>query len=160
MKNLLPVFYNFDAMLTSIMRRWGHLFLRISLGIIFLWFGALKIFGVSPVAELVQQTYYFLPGSWLMITLGELEVLIGVCLISGILLRIALGLLLIQMIGTFASFFFAPQFFFTHQNILLLTTEGEFIIKNLVLISAAIVLGGYTVKPLGSNNKFKAKDFY
>ncbi len=148
MKNFPSIFYNLDAMVTSAMRRWGHGFLRVSLGIVFLWFGALKIFGVSPVAEMVQRTYYFLPGQWLVVTLGEGEVFIGVCLISGILLRVALGLLWIQMAGTFLSFFLAPQLFFMQGNIFFLTTEGEFIIKNLVLISAGIVIGGYTVKPL------------
>lgn len=153
MKNLLPIFYHLDTLFTSAMRRWGHLSLRVSLGIIFLWFGALKIFGISPVAELVQRTYYFLPSQWLVVTLGEVEVLIGACLISGILLRVALGLLWIQMAGTFLSFFLAPQLFFMQGNIFLLTMEGEFIIKNLVLISAGIVIGGYTVKPLGLSRK-------
>ena len=150
MKNLPPLFYHVDAMFISAMRRWGFLFLRVSLGAVFLWFGMLKLFGVSPVAQLVQSTYYFLPGQWLMITLGEVEVLIGICLISGIMLRLALGLLWIQMAGTFASFFLNPSLFFMHGNILLLTTEGEFIVKNLVLLSGGIVLGGYAVKPLSA----------
>ena len=150
MKNLPPLFYHVDAMFISAMRQWGFLFLRVSLGAVFLWFGMLKLFGVSPVAQLVQSTYYFLPGQWLMITLGEVEVLIGICLISGIMLRLALGLLWIQMAGTFASFFLNPSLFFMHGNILLLTTEGEFIVKNLVLLSGGIVLGGYAVKPLSA----------
>ncbi len=128
------------------MHRWAIPFLRIALGIIFLWFGALKIFGVSPVAELVAKTYYFLPTKDFLFILGIWEVSIGLGLIFKIALRVTLALLWLQMAGTLMSFFLMPTLFFNNGNILLLTAEGEFVVKNLVLIAAGLVIGGYEVK--------------
>lgn len=140
-------FGEFDSYLIARMRIWGIPLLRISLGIVFLWFGALKIFGVSPVADLISQTYSFFPTHAFMLALGVWEVLIGIGLISNIALRTTLFLLWLQMAGTFAAFVMNPELFFQHGNPLILTTEGEFVIKNLVLVSAGIAVGGHSLEP-------------
>lgn len=121
--------------------------LRVALGIVFLWFGALKVFGVSPVADLVAETYHFFPQPAFLLILGFWEVVIGVLLIGRVTLRFALILLWLQMLGTLLAPAFAPRIFFLDGNPLLLTTEGEFVVKNFVLIAASLVIGGHELKP-------------
>lgn len=136
-----------DRILISSMRARGIPALRVSLGIIFLWFGALKVFGVSPVTELIGRTYSFLPQPELLVLLGTWEVIIGAGLLMKFALRATLALLWLQMAGTLIAPVLAPNIFFTGGNPFLLTVEGEFVLKNLVLISAGIVIGGYMVRP-------------
>jgi len=144
MENL---FYKFDQFFIGRMNRWGIPILRFALGIVFLWFGSLKIFNVSPVAGLIAGTYSFLPLQTFMAVLGVWEVIIGIGLIFKLSLRITLAFLWIQMAGTLFSLILNPSIFFQGGNLLLLTTEGEFVVKNLVLIAAGIVIGGYEVLP-------------
>lgn len=121
--------------------------LRIALGIVFLWFGALKVFGVSPVADLIKETYSFVPPDAFLLIVGIWEILIGVGLILKLALRVTLALLWIQMLGTFGAPILAPHIFFLNGNPFLLTTEGEFVVKNIVLITAGLVIAGHQVKP-------------
>ena len=144
MENL---FYKFDQFFIGRMNRWGIPILRFALGIVFLWFGSLKIFNVSPVAGLIAGTYSFLPLQTFMAVLGVWEVIIGIGLIFKLSLRITLAFLWIQMAGTLFSLILNPSIFFQGGNLLLLTTEDEFVVKNLVLIAAGIVIGGYEVLP-------------
>lgn len=125
------------------MRRYGVTALRIALGLVFLWFGALKIFGVTPVTELIRATYSFFPTEPFILILGIWEVLIGVGLLFRLCLRTTLALLWLQMLGTLVAPLLAPELFFVNQNPLLLTLNGEFIVKNLVLIAAGLVIGGF-----------------
>ena len=127
------------------MRKWGIPVLRVALGIVFLWFGALKIFGVTPVADLVGQTYSFFPVTEFLVFLGVWEVVIGIGLILKIFLRSVLAMLWLQMLGTFIASILEPSMFF-NGNIFLLTIEGEFLVKNLVLVASGIVIGGHEVK--------------
>lgn len=140
------MFKELDDWMISMMRRWGLPLLRVSLGVVFIWFGALKIFGVSPVIEMIHQTYSFFP-DWFITALGIWEVIIGLGLVFRIMLRVTLGFMWMQMAGTFGSILLAPHLFFTAGNPLLLTTDGEFVIKNIVFIAAGIVIGGLEVSP-------------
>jgi putative oxidoreductase len=114
--------------------------LRVALGIVFLWFGLLKIIGQSPVADLISHTYTFLPLTPFMMFLGIWEVVIGLGLITNKFMKVILPLMWLQMFGTFFSVVLTPSIFFMHGNPLLLTTEGEFVIKNLVLVAASFPL--------------------
>jgi len=136
----------FDEKFITAMHAWGISILRISLGVVFFWFGALKLVGVSPVTAIVASTYSLFPAQSFILILGVLEVLLGVGLITKRFLRATLFLLWLQMAGTLASFALAPSLFFFQGNPLFLTVEGEFVIKNLVLIAASIVIGGFEVK--------------
>lgn len=135
-----------DNLFISEMHTWSIPVLRVALGIVFLWFGALKIFGVSPVAELIRVSYSFFPAHSFLIFLGVWEMAIGVGLMFKITLRFFLFLLWLQMAGTFLAPLLAPHIFFIGNNPLFLTTEGEFIVKNFVLIASSLVIGGYEVK--------------
>lgn len=137
----------FDRIFISGMHTWEIPALRVALGIVFLWFGLLKIFGNSPAAELVRETYSFMPEPAFVTVLGVWEMLIGLGLLFKILLRVTLLLLWVQMAGTLLAPVFSPLTFFAPGNMLFLTLEGEFVVKNLVLIAASIVIGGYEVSP-------------
>lgn len=139
------LFKHLDRFLIDHMGKWGIVYLRIALGMVFLWFGALKIAGFSPVFDLLEKTWSFIPTSAFVIGLGILEIIIGIGLLAKKCLRTTLALLWLQMLGTLITPFLAPEIFFSHNIPLLLTLEGEFIVKNFVLIAAGIVIGGYEV---------------
>ena len=130
-----------DTNVVGFLRRWSIPALRISLGIVFIWFGALKVFDVTPVADLVGRTVYWFDPSWVVPVLGAFEIVVGLGLLFKIALRAVLGLFALQMVGTFLVLILLPDVSFQDGNPLLLTVEGEFVIKNLVLLSAGMVVG-------------------
>jgi len=131
----------------------GLTVLRIALGIIFFWFGFLKFFhGLSPAEELASRTIFklsfgLIPAHVSTYILASWETLIGLGLLTGWFLDPTLLLLYFQMAGTFLPMFFFPHEIFAN-TIFVPTMEGQYIIKNLVLISAGIVIGS-TVKGAG-----------
>ena len=120
----------------------GVRLLRLSLAITFIWFGMLKVVGVSPVRDLVAHTVYWVSPEFFVPFLGVWEVVVGLGLLFAVAIRLTLLFFWLQMIGTFLVLVLRPDIAFQHGNPLLLTTEGEFVIKNLVLISAGLVVGG------------------
>jgi uncharacterized membrane protein YkgB len=110
------------------------------LGFLFVWFGGLKIIGRSPVAGLVGRTLPFANPHLVLLALGTAEVALGLLLISGALVRIALPALAIHLVGTLSTFVMAPDLMFSDGDPLLLTANGEFVAKNVVLIAATLVL--------------------
>ena len=130
-----------DEVVIPFLRRWGVPTLRISLAVVFIWFGALKVFGVSPVVDLVASTVYWVDPDWFVPALGVVEVLIGVGLAARLGLRLVLLVLALQMLGTFLVFALLPEVTFQDGNPLQLTIEGEFVLKNLVLLASAMVVG-------------------
>ena len=131
----------FDRRMASWMAYYGHRLLRFSLAIIFIWFGLLKLLGISPAAELVAHTVVWFPPRVFVPVLGWWEVTIGVCLLFRPMVRLALLLLFLQMPGTALPLVLLPGVCFSKFP-LGLTLEGQYIIKNLTIISAAIVIGG------------------
>lgn len=135
-----------DARITSWMARHGLPLLRVSLGIVFLWFGALKFFpGLSPAHDLAARTIERLSFGTVhadvsIPVLATWESLIGLGLLFGIFMRATLFLLAVQMAGTLMPLVLFPGEVFTRIPYAP-TLEGQYIIKNAVLISAAIVLG-------------------
>ena len=130
-----------DRRMVGFMRKHGIRFLRLALGTVFVWFGALKVAGVSPVAELVAQTVYWVRPETFMPILGLWEIAVGAGLLFRAALRLTLFLFWLQLAGTFLVLIVRPDIAFQHGNPLLLTTEGEFVIKNLVLIAAGLAVG-------------------
>ena len=130
-----------DRRILALLERAALPLLRLSLGLVFVWFGALKIAGETPVADLVADTVYWVDPSWFVPLLGVFEVVVGIGLLWGRLLRIVLALFVLQMMGTFLVLVIQPEVAFQDGNPLMLTTEGEFVIKNLVLLSAGLVIG-------------------
>ena len=142
MKNTL---IQFDRKATKGMNFMSSPAIRISFGVIFIWFGILKPLGLSAAEGLLKETVKWLsfcsPEYWLLI-IGWWEVLIGILFLFKRTTRMAIVLLFLQMTGTFMPLFLLPEVTFQSNSILLPTLEGQYIIKNLMIISAAFVLGG------------------
>jgi uncharacterized membrane protein YkgB len=130
-----------DLQVLRFLNRHSLTLLRFSLAVVFIWFGALKVFGVTPVAELVSSVVYWVDPDWFVPFLGFLEIAVGLGLLFSVGMRIVLFVFVAQMIGTFLVLIIRPDIAFQNGNPLLLTTEGEFVIKNLVLISAGLTVG-------------------
>jgi uncharacterized membrane protein YphA (DoxX/SURF4 family) len=135
-----------DRRITGWMAEHGMLLLRIALGVVFFWFGALKLIpGASPAEAIAGQTIERLTGGLVAAetavpVLAIWEVAIGVGLFIGRGMRITLLLLFVQMLGTITPLFLFPSETFTHFP-WAPTLEGQYIIKNVVIVAAAIVLG-------------------
>ena len=153
----MQIFDRADRAIVRWMGDYGVTILRVSLGIVFFWFGVLKYFPhASPAEVLAGKTI-------LVLTLGHVgpnvslpflatwECLIGLGLISGAAKRVTLFLLFAQMAGTLLPLFFFPAQTFASIP-LVPTLEGQYIIKNLVLISAGIVIGA-TVRGGGAHDR-------
>ena len=123
--------------------------IRISLFIIFFWFGFLKIINLSPAQELVMDTVYWMPfldaATWTII-IGIWEVFIAIFFLFKRTTLIAMVLLLIQMTGTFLPLVILPEVTFQNSNPFLPTLEGQYIIKNIIIITAALIIGGTQLK--------------
>ncbi|MEO6695077.1 MAG: hypothetical protein ABIY50_06400 [Ignavibacteria bacterium] len=135
-----------DRSISGFMNRHGVKALQISLAIIFVWFGLLKVLDISPAAGLVKATVNWMPlfdtDTWLKI-IGYWEVIIGVCFLFKKTLRIAIALLAMQMVGTFMPLVILTGVTFQQGMFPYAPTiEGQYIIKNLLIISAALVIGG------------------
>jgi len=141
MHSLLSTYHRLDRVIVAFMNTWGIRLLRLALAITFIWFGALKVFNVSPVADLVAQTLYWLPSAWVVPFLGLWEIAVGLGLLFSFALRLTLLFFFLQMAGTFLVLIVHPGLSFQNGNPLLLTVLGEFVVKNLVLLSAGLVVG-------------------
>lgn len=134
-----------DARVAAWLARHGLVLLRLALGLVFFWFGVLKFFpGLSVAESLAGRTILKLSlghvsPSASMPILATWECLIGLSLASGRFMRVGLFLLLLQMPGTFLPLVFFPSE--TWTRLYAPTLEGQYIIKNCVLLGAALVLG-------------------
>lgn len=135
-----------DVRITGWMARHGVRLTRIALGVVFTWFGALKLVpAASPAADLASRTierltFGVVPSSVGLPVLAVWEVLIGVGLLLGRGLRVVLLLLFVQMAGTLLPLVLFPEETFARFP-WAPTLEGQYILKNVVLVAAAIVVG-------------------
>jgi putative oxidoreductase len=135
----------FEDRAAALAGRYGVVALRVTLALTFLWFGALKVTGDTPVGDFVARTVDWVPGvsgGWFVPLLGAVEVLLGAALLFGRGMRVVLPLLFAHLAGTFLALITQPDATFQGGNPVLLTTEGEFVIKNLILLSSVLVLYG------------------
>ena len=142
-------FHAVDAQIASSMDRVGIRLLRYAIGLVFIWFGALKLVpGLSPAEDLVKATVYVVDAEVFFPILAVWEILIGVLLLIRPAVRGALLLLALQMPGTFLPFVVLPEVcvstwpLTSPLDLFGLTMEGQYIVKNLVLIAAGLVVGG------------------
>lgn len=154
--NIKELYNSVDKRIIAWMARHGITLMRVALGIVFLWFGALKFFpGLSVSDDLAVRTISMLSLDYVspsvsLPMLAIWECAIGLGLIFGNFLRVTLLLLLLQMMGTFLPLVFFPSETWTHIPYEP-TLEGQYIIKNLILLGAGIVVGatvrGGNIKP-------------
>ena len=132
---MIKPMYNFNT---------NDFLVRIPIFIIFFWFGILKIMDLSPAQQLVKDTVYWMPflsaESWTYI-IGVWEVLIAICFLFKRTTLIAMILLFLQMSGTFLPLLILPEITFQNSNPFLPTLEGQYIIKNIIIITAALMIG-------------------
>ena len=129
-----------DRFLIRFMDVVGIPFLRVGVGVVFIWFGALKPLGLSPAEDLLAATVYWWTPELVVPAIGYWEVLIGIAFLIPSMTRVAIFLLAPQMAGTFLPLVLLPEVVWTSFP-LGLTLEGQYIIKNLVVIGAALVIG-------------------
>ncbi len=135
-------FDQLDQQISTWMHHTGTPVLRIGLGIVFFWFGLLKFFpNLSPAEGLVRNTVYFMNPDIFLPILATWETVIGIGLITNKFMRVTLLLLFLQMPGTALPLIILPDVVWTVFPYGL-TLEGQYIVKNLVLIGAGLVLGG------------------
>ncbi|MFA6898729.1 MAG: hypothetical protein WC256_00810 [Desulfurivibrionaceae bacterium] len=130
-----------DIRISEGMDRYCQPLMRYSIALIFIWFGLLKPLGMSPEEELIKRTVYWVSPQIFLPVLGWWEVTVGLCLLYRPLIRIALLLLLLQLPGTMLPLILLPEICFTHPPFGL-SLEGQYIVKNIFLVSAAFMIGG------------------
>ena len=147
------VIIKLDIFISKYMSTYGNLLLRYSLAMIFIWFGLLKPLGISPAQELVENTVYWFDDKATFVNfLGWWEVVIGFTMCVRPLIRISIFLLFLQMPGTFLPLVLLPEVCFTDFPYGL-TLEGQYIVKNLIIISSALVIGGTVRKNISDSTK-------
>lgn len=119
--------------------------LRLSLAVIFLWFGLLKFFGYDPVYDIINSTYPWLATDMGNMILGAFETLIGLGLLFNIWPKIVHVILVIHMSGTLLTFFISPELMFD-PHFPILSLAGEFVFKNILLVSAGLVILAHELK--------------
>ncbi|MCB1110365.1 MAG: hypothetical protein KDK64_05240 [Chlamydiia bacterium] len=141
MRHLIEKYFALEKKISHTLRRSGPKLLFGAYGIIFIWYGLLKIIGISPVEELVERATNWFFTHEFVITLGIWEVCLGIFLFIPKLRRLGLLLLFLQFPGTFMPLFTNPEDCFTVFPFGL-TLEGQYIFKNLILISGGLVMVG------------------
>ncbi len=146
---------------SALASRYTLLSLRLSMGVVYVWFGAVKFFpGLSPAEHLVTRTFELLSfgtvGPSVSLPLvATMEVLIGLGLLTGMWMRTTLILLAAQLIGAMAPLVLLPRD--TWKIVpFVLTMDGQFIVKDLIVIAGGIVLA-LSIRNSTSSNRFQAK---
>ncbi|MEK7612187.1 MAG: hypothetical protein AAB407_02505 [Patescibacteria group bacterium] len=129
-----------DKTLITFFKRIANPFARFGIFLVFFWFGILKVIGVSPATPLVQhlfeRTISFMPFDTFLILFGLFEMVIGVLFLIKGLERMVMPLLAIHMVTTAMPLFLLPQE--TWSGFLIPTLEGQYILKNVLIIALAI----------------------
>lgn len=128
-----------DRKLESWLSRHGVTMLRYSLAMVFFWFGIVKPFGVSPADPVVEAGIFFLPFEIFFPILGWWEALVGLGLLFKRTVRLAVYLMVVQMLGTMLPLITAPGMTFVSMPFVP-SEIGAYIIKNWVLLSGGLVV--------------------
>ena len=146
----------FDIWIIGCLRKWEVPLARTAIFIVYFWFGFLKLIGVSPATSLVQalfeKTITFMPFAVFYTFFSIFEVAIGVLFLIRGLERLAIFLLGLHLITTILPLIFLPQI--AWQTFLVPTLEGQYIIKNVLIVAIAVVIGSKLV-PITSTGKIK-----
>ena len=142
-----------DRLLVSWLRRVSVPLMRLVLGLVFVWFGGLKVVGATPATELIAGTVYLFDPAWVIPALGVVEVLIGIGFLLNRAMRLVLALFSGLMVGTLLTFVMLPDLLFEGSNPLLITVEGGYVSKNVVLLVAGMVVASQlrTHRPIGGS---------
>lgn len=136
-----PKLDNMDRRIGQWMEKYGHVAHRLGLGGLFIWFGLLKPFGYKTTTSLLAHTVYWGSPDVMVPILGWWEVAIGICLLYRPLIRLGLLLLIIRLPGTLLAFILLPEVCFS-DTVFVPSPEGQYLVKDLVLFTAAMIIGG------------------
>lgn len=146
--------YKIDHSVIAFARRFSMPTARLALFVIFFWFGFLKLLDTSPanplVAALLHRTLPFLSFNEFIIFFGLLEMLIGILFLMPHAARVVMPLLALHMATTFMPLVLLPAV--TWQGFITPTLEGQYIIKNLVIIALALSIAS-NLEPLSERIK-------
>lgn len=135
-------FERFDEMYINWARRVALPFAKFSIFLVYFWFGLLKVLETSPasplVAALLERTMPFVPANSFLIAFGLIEIIIGVLFLVPRFERLALFALALHLITTVMPLFLLPGFVWT--GFMVPALEGQYIIKNILLISAGLFI--------------------
>lgn len=129
-----------DHQVVCWMHKWGHEIEGIGLAIVFFWFGMLKVMGEVSATSIIAKTIYFGDPETMVIVLGLWEAMIGLCFLIRPLNRIAVTLLIVRLPGTALALILKFDECF-EGNILVPTIQGQYLIKDLTLLGAVLVIG-------------------
>ncbi len=136
---------SFDIKFIHFCRRISVPFARVALFIVFFWFGALKVAGLSPASPLVQSlfeaTIAFMGFGAFIILFGIFECLIGILFLIPKTERVVIPLLVIHLITTLGPLVLLPEA--TWTGLFVPTLEGQYIVKNVLIVAAAIVVAAH-----------------
>lgn len=145
-----------DRLFINTARACSMPFARFALFVVFFWFGALKLIGESPanplVSDLLSQTMPFMTFDVFIVLFGIFEMVIGLSFLFPKLVRVSIAMLAFHMVTTFMPLVLLPQI--AWQSFLVPTLEGQYIIKNLVIIATALALVSHMHLPGARNEKF------
>lgn len=141
-----------DAHLASRIDYFAHQLHRVAIGILFIWFGLLKPFGLKTTTSLLGETIYLGSPDLIVPLLGWWEVAIGVCLITPRLIRLAVLLLLLRVPGILLAFAIHPDVCFVHFP-LAPTPQGQYLLKDLVIFLATLAIAGRDTAPADAATK-------
>ena len=145
---------NIDKTLIGWAKEYSDELARIAIFIIFAWFGFLKVIGMSPAADLVNmllvETLPFFPFDVFFPLFGLFEMIIGVLFLAPKWTRAAILILFLHMIMTFLPVVVLPEIAWQAPGVL--TLEGQYIVKNLAIVTLAMALG-ITIHPMKRKRK-------
>ena len=140
---------NLDIHLIHFFRRISVPFARIAIFIVFFWFGFLKVIGLSPATPLVQalfeHTISFMSFDIFLVAFGVFECIIGILFLIPRAERIVIPLLLVHLVTTIGPLVLLSQE--TWTGFMVPTLEGQYIIKNVLIIASALIVAAH-VHPL------------
>jgi uncharacterized membrane protein YkgB len=134
-----------DDFLIKQSRKWLFPFSRFAIFVVYFWFGILKVFSLSPanplVAVLLESTLKGVPFETFIVAFGVFEVIIALVFIIPRLERLAIFLLFLHLVTTFMPLVFVPLA--TWQSFMVPTIEGQYIIKNVLIVAIAILISSH-----------------
>jgi len=140
--NIWPFLQNIDEALIRFFQRYGHRVHRLSLGVLYVWFGLLKPLGHKTTTSLLAHTIYWGDPEVMVLVLGWWEVAIGLCLLVRPLIRVAIFLLALRLPGILLAFVLEPTVLFVSFPFAP-TPEGQYLIKDFTLFLASLAIAGF-----------------
>jgi uncharacterized membrane protein YkgB len=153
MKEFYQKLKSFDYVSIAWARRVAVPLARFAIFLVYFWFGLLKVLQMSPASPLVlallDKTMPFINPDSFLIAFGVIEMVIGLLFIIPKLERLAIFALVLHLITTIMPLFLLPEY--AWQGFLTPTLEGQYMIKNILIIACGIFVLS-SLKPYKEEN--------